>query len=450
MAGTWPLRTKASLVEQFVGKTLDDIRLPAAVLDIAKVKHNCKRMLDAVEELGFDFLPAVSYHKTTEITRLQLGDDAEEVRVLVTSLWEAAKLLPLLLEYQINGKQVNVLYGAPISPSQVEAAADISRQLGRRGGNIRFLVDCISQVDLVERVGRLSGYPPFVYILVDVGDQFSGVRPGTPEFQELFSRIEQIALGQGLLSMAFVGFFSDIPFPSEQVDLISHMRHLDRQMTTLLHASPVEIIRLSVHAPPGLWYLLQRMEGPLSREVSKIEHTLAAANQANDAIEVHSGEYVLLDVRSVIQDSLAVPGTNPCFTYSDIALTILTEISSLYPRRGEKGHLEALISLGGSAFHTGDGPLQKGVLSEWNMGSIEPKSSPPLGWTIDRCHGDSAVLVWRDENSQPQSLECGQRVRIYPNDAKYAGKQFGWYYVVDSSRDGKEDEIVDIFVRWRG
>ncbi|KAF8852545.1 hypothetical protein BDZ45DRAFT_678285 [Acephala macrosclerotiorum] len=448
MAATWPLRTKASLVEQFVGKSLHDIPLPAAVVDIAKVKRNCERMLDAVEELGFDFLPAISYHRTTEITRLQLGEDAEEVRVLVTSLWSAQKLLPLLLEYQINGKQVNVLYGVPISPSVVEGAADISRQLGRRGGNIRFLVDHISQVDLVERVGILSGYPPFVYILVDVGDQFAGVRPGTPEFQELFSRIEQIALGQGLLSMAFVGFFSDIAFPSEQVDLVSHLRLLDRQLTTLLHASPVEIIRLTIHAPPSLWCMLQTAEGAISREVSKIQHTLMVANKANDAIEVHSDEYVLLDVRSVVQE--ADQGINPSLTYSDIALSILTEISSLYPRRGEKRCLEALISLGGSAFHTGDGPVRKGVLSEWNMRSSGSNSSSPLGWTVDRCHDDSAVLVWRDENSEPHSLACGQRVRIYPNDAKHAGEMFGWYYVVDSSRDGKEDEIVDVFVRWRG
>lgn len=63
MTATWPLRTKASLVEQFVGKSLHDIPLPAAVLDIAKIKRNCNRMLETVEALGFDFLPAISYHR---------------------------------------------------------------------------------------------------------------------------------------------------------------------------------------------------------------------------------------------------------------------------------------------------------------------------------------------------------------------------------------------------
>jgi D-serine deaminase-like pyridoxal phosphate-dependent protein len=58
-----PLPSKAELVQQFVGKSLYDIPLPAAVLDIAAVKRNCKRMLDAVEELRFDFLPLVNTHK---------------------------------------------------------------------------------------------------------------------------------------------------------------------------------------------------------------------------------------------------------------------------------------------------------------------------------------------------------------------------------------------------
>jgi D-serine deaminase-like pyridoxal phosphate-dependent protein len=65
MAALLPLPSKAELVQQFVGKSLHDIPLPAAVLDIAAVKRNCKKMLDAVEALGFDFLPLVNVHKVS-------------------------------------------------------------------------------------------------------------------------------------------------------------------------------------------------------------------------------------------------------------------------------------------------------------------------------------------------------------------------------------------------
>jgi D-serine ammonia-lyase len=63
MSSNYPLPSKASLVQQFVGKTLKEIPLPAAVVDIAAVKRNCQRMSDAVKDLGFEFVPLVNVHK---------------------------------------------------------------------------------------------------------------------------------------------------------------------------------------------------------------------------------------------------------------------------------------------------------------------------------------------------------------------------------------------------
>jgi D-serine ammonia-lyase len=63
MSSNYPLPSKAALVQQFVGKTLKEIPLPAAIIDIAAVHRNCKRMDDAVKEMGFDFAPLVDVHK---------------------------------------------------------------------------------------------------------------------------------------------------------------------------------------------------------------------------------------------------------------------------------------------------------------------------------------------------------------------------------------------------
>ena len=65
MAANSPLPSKASLVQQYVGKSLKDIPLPAAVLDIAVVKRNCKRMLDAINELGWELRVGVTGHKVS-------------------------------------------------------------------------------------------------------------------------------------------------------------------------------------------------------------------------------------------------------------------------------------------------------------------------------------------------------------------------------------------------
>ena len=62
----------------------------------------------------------------------------------------------------------------------------------------------------------------------------------------------------------------------------------------------------------------------------------------------------------------------------------------------------------------------------------------------------TSILKWAGSAELIQPLHCGQRLRIYPNDAVSASEAFGWYFVVDSTRVGREDEIVDVFVRWRG
>lgn len=60
MAANYPLPSKASLIRQFVGKTLNDIPLPAAVLDVAAVRRNCTRMLEALAKSDFDFRARVT------------------------------------------------------------------------------------------------------------------------------------------------------------------------------------------------------------------------------------------------------------------------------------------------------------------------------------------------------------------------------------------------------
>lgn len=59
--------TKEQLQKQFVGKSLSDpsypISSPAAVLDIAPIETNCRRMLEAVEALGLEWRPHVKTHK---------------------------------------------------------------------------------------------------------------------------------------------------------------------------------------------------------------------------------------------------------------------------------------------------------------------------------------------------------------------------------------------------
>lgn len=58
-----PVPATSALKLQFVGQRIDDVQAPAALVDAAVVKRNCKLMLETVEKLGVEFRAHVKTHK---------------------------------------------------------------------------------------------------------------------------------------------------------------------------------------------------------------------------------------------------------------------------------------------------------------------------------------------------------------------------------------------------
>ncbi|KAL2142727.1 hypothetical protein VTI28DRAFT_815 [Corynascus sepedonium] len=119
---------KDQLRAQFVGKTLSDVPTPSVVLDFAKLEINCERMLEATERLGLLWRAHIKSHKTTELTRLQVGDiRTTPVSLIVSTIIEAEKILPLLQEYQSHGRPVNVCSVKPsLTLSQLNPTFQLS------------------------------------------------------------------------------------------------------------------------------------------------------------------------------------------------------------------------------------------------------------------------------------------------------------------------------------
>ena len=55
--------SQAALSLQYVGKQIKDVQAPAAILDAAVVRRNCKLMLEAAEKLDLGFRAHVKTHK---------------------------------------------------------------------------------------------------------------------------------------------------------------------------------------------------------------------------------------------------------------------------------------------------------------------------------------------------------------------------------------------------
>jgi D-serine deaminase-like pyridoxal phosphate-dependent protein len=156
--------------------------------------------------------------------------------------------------------------------------------------------------------------------------------------------------------------------------------------------------------------------------------------------------------------------------WNNLAFTVLAEISSFYPGRGPGGSPEVLVGAGCIAL--GREPCKAyegwGIVSPWNRpGEEMPMVGPKgyKGWIVQRVSQEHGVLGWMGEwedeasgegegddvsDGAKEGMKIGERIRIWPNHACIAGVSFGWYYIVDGNREGKEDEIIDVWPRWRG
>lgn len=104
----YPTPTAAALKLQYVGKKIEDVQAPATILDVAVVKRNCDLMLEAASKLGLGFRAHVKTHKTTEVAKLQVGDNSKSVNLVASTVAEIENLLSWLLECRAQGRDVNV------------------------------------------------------------------------------------------------------------------------------------------------------------------------------------------------------------------------------------------------------------------------------------------------------------------------------------------------------
>ena len=64
----YPVANRDKLTELYVGKHLNDLPTPAAVLDKAVVEQNCAQMRSACERLNVTFRAHVKTHKVIDST----------------------------------------------------------------------------------------------------------------------------------------------------------------------------------------------------------------------------------------------------------------------------------------------------------------------------------------------------------------------------------------------
>ncbi|TAQ88109.1 hypothetical protein B7494_g3567 [Chlorociboria aeruginascens] len=429
MSAFLPLSNKEQLQKEYVGKSLKDVPTPAAILDLHKLKTN-------------------------------FGNGSGAVNIVVSTLIEAENILPLLLKYKSSGRPVNLLYSFPVPPSAVDHLSSLNSQLG--AGGLSLMVDHHLQLPTIIAIYENSGIAPNLFIKIDMGGHRAGVTPQTEAASKLITSVLEldtkgIAILYGLYSHAGQSYSS-----SNRATALDFLRQEFESLLvvadTMLSISPSKIVILSVGATPtttSIRNLLISYENAPedAKAIAALKGTIETLRSMNCSLEIHAGVYPTLDVQQLATHALPTEGPDAMLTWDDVAITILAEVASLYPGRGEEGKGEVLIGAGSLAL--GREPCKAypgwGVLSPWNRGTEMQRKGPEeiQGWVVGRISQEHGILTWSGEGKE-EELHIGQKIRVWPNHACIAGVGYGWYLLVDSSREGKEDEIVDVWPRWRG
>ncbi|KAL7813213.1 putative serine dehydratase domain-containing protein [Trichoderma aethiopicum] len=468
----YPPSPKEALAQAFVGKSLREVPTPAAVLNVAAARRNCGRMLEAVGGLGLGWRAHVKTHKTIELTRLQVGEDVSRpANLIVSTLSEAEFLLPLLEEYKGKGRQVNILYGLPISQGAVPRLAAIAKVLGE--GSISVLLDDPAQLAAAADLQRASGVKPLAHIKIDMGGKRAGVVESSERFVEVAeAAVEAHRAGRVVLS----GLYSHAGHSYGGDSRVAAVKMLGAEIEAMLSGAErlvamardkeVKLPKLVVSAGASPTALAvqnlvvagEEAEPPeLRQAAAELAALLDAVKDKGHAVEIHAGVYPTLDLQQLAAHSTAASR----LSWRDIALTVVAEVHGVYPGRGAGGTDEALIGAGGLALGREFCKAYDGmaVVTPWGRKGVampEGDVEDFEGWTVGRFAQEHGILTWAGGKrrtklgGQGDKLEAGQRVRLWPNHACITSSHFGWYFVVDEDLEGREDEVVDVWVKARG
>lgn len=322
------------------------------------------------------------------------------------------------------------------------------------------MVDHPDQIPSVYKIKELSGNLPQVYIKIDMGYRRAGVPPQSQVASQLISDVlkaEEVggAIFHGLYTHAGHSYSGNSR--ASAVDLLR--QEFEALLVTaeqVRSAAPREKLILSVGATPtttSIRNLLMQVSALTAGEqtaIAALKGTIKTIRSKDCEVELHAGVYPILDVQQLATHALSAQ----MLSWSDLALTIVAEVTSIYPSRGKGGRSEALIAAGSLAL--GREPCKAysgwGIVSPWNIPNAQNPTAGPedhQGWQVGRISQEHGILTWTGD-TEPTPLTIGQKIRIFPNHACIAGAGFDYYLVFDSELAGSEEKIVDVWPRWRG
>jgi D-serine deaminase-like pyridoxal phosphate-dependent protein len=445
-----PSNHEAELKAQYIKEKLANLPAPAAIVDAAVVRYNCKLMLDATDILGVQFRAHVKTHKTIQASKLQVGE-ARPVRLVVSTVAELEHIFPWLLECIKAGREVNVLYGVPASPSSLPRLAKIAQALGS-SSHISLMVDHPRTLDNIQSHRELfPGIVP-IFLKIDTGYGRAGVKPDSQTLREMCKNLKEPSIKSVITVLGlYTHLGHSYGFSSPLESLEGLLAEFEALNTVAENHFTETRLTLSVGATPTATAAQMLTDDAQVEQLDGYSNVRARWNmlkQSRHNLEIHAGVYPFLDMQQ-----LATHARISNLSEGNIGLRVLVEVASLYSERSKP---EALIAAGSLAL--GREPCKSysgwGIATPWSSLAVENRNEyystkSPKGWIVGRISQEHGVLTWEGDTDGMRELQIGEKLMLWPNHACVAGAGFGWYYVVDSDVDGGE-AVQDVWVRCRG
>lgn len=326
------------------------------------------------------------------------------------------------------------------------------------------MIDHEGQLPALLQFQSLTGFPAKAFIKTVTGPPRAGRKPDTPQMEAVVKAVAQAEHAhQGVELLGFYSHAGDSysnSTPEQAMDRLAEeieLTHLAAQKANELEFNGQRNLVVAIGATPTASslqnLLLPTPPSSLTPEKEAAHTRLRTAitnTTQKHTLEFHAGVFPFLDMQQIATG--ARPSTNDqnqtLLTTSDIAMTILAEVCSLYPERQPKP--EVMIAAGNLAL--GREPCKSypgwGVVSDW--GIAEPTKDAATSWIVNRISQEHGILTNEKEGSDDVDFKIGQKVRIYPNHACITAAGFDTFFVVDRSVKGSEDVVVDVWESWNG
>lgn len=302
-----------------------------------------------------------------------------------------------------------------------------------------------------------------VFIKLDTGYNRAGIRPDSQQLKDLL-----VAIYDGVHGLTLRGFYSHMGHSYSSDTTTEALDYLATEITqceiAALQATAMgeyfgdRRFIIAVGATPSTTSAQNLTGADTTSDTEKRVKELIQRVQQSYDVELHAGAYTTLDMQQLAAHARP---TSSHLSFDDLSLSVLAEVASLYPHREKP---EALVACG--MLCMGREPCRSypgwGVMTPWQhdghgegtaeklVGWYDPEGEK-TGWIMDRLSQEHGILGWTGPKETMRPLRVGEKIRLWPNHCCICAAGFDYFLVVDSSREGKKrDEIVDVWLSWRG